>query len=69
MGWNNDPKGMVWHNGKWHLFFQHNPTGLGHGNMTWGHATSTDLVHWVQQGGNAKLLSLEAHELKSIWGN
>ncbi|MCX6997116.1 MAG: glycoside hydrolase family 32 protein [Kiritimatiellaeota bacterium] len=50
VGWNNDPNGMVWHDGKWHLFFQHNPTGLAHGNMTWGHATSTDLVHWKQQG-------------------
>ena len=50
VGWNNDPNGMVYHGGKWHLFFQHNPVGLGHGNMTWGHATSTDLVHWVQQG-------------------
>ncbi len=50
VGWINDPNGMVYHDGKWHLFFQHNPVGLGHGNMTWGHAISTDLVHWKQQG-------------------
>jgi len=60
-GWNNDPNGMFYHDGAYHFFWQCNPAGRGWANMYWGHATSSDMVHWTEHdralrpyGGNVE---------------
>ena len=61
-GWINDPNGLLWYQGKYHMFFQHNPAGSNWGNMHWGHAVSTDLLRWRQ-----KEIALFPDELGTIY--
>ena len=61
-GWMNDPNGMFYKDGVWHLYYQWNPYGSQWENMHWGHSTSTDLIHWEHQP-----MALEPDWLGSIF--
>ena len=61
-GWMNDPNGMFYKDNTWHLYYQYNPYGSQWENMTWGHSTSKDLIHW-----EAQPLAIEADWLGAIF--
>ena len=61
-GWMNDPNGMFYKDGVWHLYYQYNPYGSQWENMTWGHSTSRDLIHW-----EAQPLAIESDWLGAIF--
>ena len=61
-GWMNDPNGMFYKDGVWHLYYQYNPYGSQWENMHWGHSTSRDLIHWEHQP-----MALEPDWLGSIF--
>lgn len=48
-GWMNDPNGLLYYNGVYHMYYQYNPGGNTWGNISWGHATSRDLTKWEEQ--------------------
>ena len=58
--WINDPNGLVYYKGEYHLFFQHSPGFISHAPNTWGHAKSLDLVHWKQ-------INHATNQLHGVW--
>lgn len=65
MGWTNETHGMVYYNGKYHLFFQKNPNGPYMARLHWGHITSTDLCGWEEE--KIAIAPSEAYDLKGCW--
>ena len=61
-GWMNDPNGMFYKDGEWHMYYQYNPYGAKWQNMTWGHSSTRDLVHWQHNG-----LAIEPNGLGTVF--
>ncbi|MBQ9187107.1 MAG: GH32 C-terminal domain-containing protein [Prevotella sp.] len=70
-GWTNETHGMIWYNGKYHVFFQKNGNGPYMARLHWGHITSTDLISWQEESvaiaPGANVNGLEAHDGKGCW--